>query len=86
MVVFMLLKGLASFGNVNRALVQELLNNEPEKVKAFQARFVGHVFPGENYTINVWKEGKTLVFEGIVAERETKCLVGSIELKEEGKL
>jgi hypothetical protein len=67
-------------------LVQELLGNEPERVKAFQARFVGHVFPGENYRINVWKEGKTLVFEAIVAEREAKCLIGSIELREEAKL
>lgn len=66
--------------------MQEFLNNEPEKVKAFQARFVGHVFPGEHYTINVWKEGKTLIFEAYAAERETKCLIGSIELTEEAKL
>jgi len=72
--------GLASYGNVNRAIVQELLDNQPEKVKAFQARFVGHVFPGETYTINIWKEGNSLIFEAIVAERDTKCLVGSLEL------
>ena len=66
--------------------MQELLNNQPEKVKAFQARFVGHVFPGENYTINVWKEGKSFIFEAVVVERGTKCLVGSIELNEEAKL
>lgn len=66
MVPFILILGLASYGNVCRAIVQELLNNQPEKIKAYQARFVGHVFPGEKYAINIWKEGNTIIFEALV--------------------
>jgi len=43
---FPIISGLASYGNVCRAIVQDVLGNQPEKIKAFQARFVGHVFPG----------------------------------------
>jgi hypothetical protein len=78
--------GLASYGNIARVIVQDILGNQPEKLKAYQARFVGHIFPGESYTVNVWKEGNTLIYEANVTEREAKCLVGSVELTEEAKL
>ena len=38
--------GLASYGNIARVIVQELLGNESSKLKAYHARFVGHIFPG----------------------------------------
>ena len=41
-----IIHGLASFGIVARALIQKLFNNDPNSLKVFHARFVGHVYPG----------------------------------------
>lgn len=50
-----IIHGLATYGTVARVVVQELLNNDPTRLKAIQTRFVGHVFPGETLDISVWR-------------------------------
>ena len=51
-----------------------------------QARFVGHVYPGETLDIQVWKEGERYIYEAEVLERKTKALIGYIEARPKPKL
>ena len=77
---------MASYGTVARNLVQNLLNNEPERLKAYEVRLIGHVFPGESFVINAWKEGDKIHFLAEVEERKTKALVGVLHTREMPKL
>lgn len=38
--------GLATKGIIARTIVQNVLNNDPTRLKSFHSRFLGHVFPG----------------------------------------
>lgn len=51
-----------------------------------QARFVGHVYPGETLEVSVWKEDNRYIYEAGVKERKTKALIGYIETRPEAKL
>lgn len=44
--IFLLILGLASYGTVGRAFVQQVFGNDPSRLKSIHTRFVGHVFPG----------------------------------------
>jgi len=55
-------------------------------MQSIEARFTGHVFPGENLEISVWKEQNKLLFEATVVERKTKAIVGVITVRESPKL
>jgi hypothetical protein len=47
---------------------------------------VGHVYPGESFNINIWKDGSKLLFEVEVVERKKKALVGVLTVREGAKL
>lgn len=49
MVFFICYKGLATKGIIARTLVENLLDNDPTRVKSIHCRFAGHVFPGESF-------------------------------------
>lgn len=46
MVYLSFILGLASYGTVGRAFVQQVFGNDPSRLKSIHTRFVGHVFPG----------------------------------------
>ena len=74
--------GLGSYGIVARAIVQELLGNDSSLLKSYHVRFVGHVFPGENYEILVWRDGNNkMIFQANVVERGTKAIIGTCEIR-----
>jgi acyl dehydratase len=52
-----ILHGLCSFGITGRALVKALCDDKPERVKRLDVRFSKPVFPGENFEIEIWREG-----------------------------
>ena len=41
-----IIHGLATKGIVGRTIVQNIMGNDPSKLKSFHSRFIGHVFPG----------------------------------------
>lgn len=43
------IKGLATKGIIARTLVENLLDNDPTRLKIIHCRFAGHVFPGESF-------------------------------------
>lgn len=58
-----ILHGLCTFGFTGRALLAELCENDPARFKSIDARFSSPVFPGEDLTINIWKDGSSAVFQ-----------------------
>jgi hypothetical protein len=55
-------------------------------IKKFGTRFTSHVFPGETYIIEVWKEGNVLVFQTKTKERSKVAVKGFAELRDGSKL
>jgi acyl dehydratase len=58
-----ILHGLCTFGHVGRAVLQVCCGNEPSRLKEFEVRFSGVVFPGETIVTEIWEEktGRALV-------------------------
>jgi acyl dehydratase len=55
-----ILHGLATYGLIAKVLVQNLLRNEPSRLKSIRGRFLGHVYPGELLDISVWKQDENV--------------------------
>ncbi|MEU5362667.1 MaoC/PaaZ C-terminal domain-containing protein [Streptomyces sp. NPDC005925] len=49
------LHGLCTYGMTLKAAVDTLLAGEPDRVRAYRARFVGVVYPGEALRIRLWR-------------------------------
>jgi len=58
-----ILHGLCSFGLAGRAVLSAFCNDDPARMKTFEVRFAGVVFPGETLTTDMWDVGGgTVVF------------------------
>jgi acyl dehydratase len=75
-----ILHGLCTFGMVCRAVVERVLDGDPASVRAYETRFVGHVFPGEAVTLAVWREGGRVIVDARSEERDTPVLIGALTL------
>lgn len=52
-----ILHGLATYGVAGRALLAELMANEPERLKRLNVRFSSPVYPGDTIRTEIWREG-----------------------------
>ena len=50
-----ILHGLCTFGHAGRAVLQAYCGNDPARLRAFEVRFSGVVFPGETITTDMWQ-------------------------------
>jgi acyl dehydratase len=50
-----ILHGLCTFGHAGRAVLQAFCGNDPARLKSFEVRFSGVVFPGETITTDMWQ-------------------------------
>ena len=75
-----ILHGLCTYGIVCKALVDELLDGDVTRVRAFGVRFAGVVFPGETLRTAVWREGGRMLVETTVVERENAPALSGAEL------
>lgn len=58
------LQGLCTYGYTVRAIIHSLCGSNPSRFKAFVARFMGLVFPGDRLIIQGWKtEGKRYIIQ-----------------------
>src|SRR5215470_4160751 len=58
-----ILHGLCSFGLAGRAVLASYFDDDPARMKTFEVRFSGVVFPGETITTDMWKtDDHTVVF------------------------
>ena len=57
-----ILHGLCTFGYVGRAVLHAVCGGDPAKLKGFEVRFSGVVYPGETIVTDIWLEsGKALI-------------------------
>jgi acyl dehydratase len=58
------LHGLCTYGYTGRAILHSICGSDPSRFKAFFARFMGVVFPGDTLTIQGWKaESKKYIIQ-----------------------
>lgn len=41
-----IIHGMATYGTIGRVFAQQILNNDPSRIKTYRARFTGIVYPG----------------------------------------
>jgi acyl dehydratase len=73
-----ILHGLCTFGHAGRAVLQAYCGNDPARMKAFEVRFSGVVFPGETIVTEMWQiEPGKVVLTAKTAERGEAVLSGA---------
>lgn len=75
-----ILHGLATYGIVCKALVDELLDGDVTGVAAFGARFTGVVYPGETLRTTAWREHDRWLVRTTVPERDDAPALSRAEL------
>ncbi len=73
-----ILHGLCTYGVVAKAVVDGALGGEPWRLASYQARFVGHVFPGETLITRIWDEADGLIVTTDTKERGTTVLSNAV--------
>lgn len=73
-----ILHGLCTYGHAGRAVLAAYCDDDPKRMKKFEVRFSGVVFPGETITTEMWEveKGKTIVFQA-KTERGEPVLSGA---------
>ncbi len=56
-----ILHGLCTFGHAARAIIQKCCDGDPDRLKAFEVRFSGVVFPGDKIITEMWRESDTQI-------------------------
>lgn len=70
-----ILHGLCTFGHVGRAILHTYCGSDPARMKDFEVRFSGEVYPGETIVTEMWREGPTrVVVQAKAKERGTTVL------------
>ena len=65
-----ILHGLCTFGHVGRAILHACCGGDPTRLKDFEVRFSGVVFPGETIVTDIWQEpSNKLIIQARTAER-----------------
>ncbi len=65
-----ILHGLCTFGHVGRAVLQACCGGDPARLKDFEVRFSGVVFPGETIVTDIWQESANrVIIQARTAER-----------------
>jgi acyl dehydratase len=63
-----ILHGLCTFGIAGRALLHSFCDGDPARLRDFEVRFAGVVYPGETMVTEMWKEGASK----IIVQAKTK--------------
>jgi acyl dehydratase len=69
-----ILHGLCTYGIVCKAVVDELLDGDVDRVARYQVRFVGVVYPGETVVTSMWHETDRIVLSAATEERDEPVL------------
>ena len=69
-----ILHGLCTYGIACRAVMAAFADYDPTRIRSHAARFSAPIFPGETLTMDFWRDGEVVSFEGRVAERGVTAL------------
>jgi len=72
-----ILHGLCTYGHAGRAVLAAYCNNDPARLKAFEVRFSGVVFPGETITTDMWQMAPGKIVLTAKTERGQAVLTGA---------
>ncbi len=72
-----ILHGLCTYGHAGRAVLQAYCGNDPARLKAFEVRFSGVVFPGETITTDMWQIAPGKIVLTAKTERGEAVLSGA---------
>jgi acyl dehydratase len=76
-----ILHGLATLGVSGHALLAVLCGYQPERLATVGARFTAPVYPGDTVSIDIWRDGPSVSFQGYVRSRGVRVLdAGSASL------
>jgi acyl dehydratase len=64
-----ILHGLCTFGHVGRAILHSCCGGDPARLKDFEVRFSGVVYPGETIVTDIWVDGRTAIVQAKTKER-----------------
>jgi len=79
-----ILHGLCFFGIATHGVVRQLCDNDPSKVLSIEGRFASPVFPGQQLTVQMWRDGKAkIVFQVVNDDTKQICLAnGAVYLRD----
>lgn len=70
-----ILHGLCSYGVAGRAVLKLLCENDPSRLRVFNARFASPVYPGETIRTEIWRQGPgRAALQARVVERDIVVL------------
>jgi acyl dehydratase len=72
-----ILHGLCTYGHAGRAVLAAFCGNDPARLKSFEVRFSGVVYPGETITTDMWKTGPGTVVLTARTERGEAVLANA---------
>jgi len=72
-----ILHGLCTFGTVALAAVESVLGGVPARVASIEARFTGHVFPGESLVTSFWESDSGYLLSTVVEGRDKTVLANA---------
>jgi acyl dehydratase len=72
-----ILHGLCTYGHAGRAVLAAYCDNDPARLKAFEVRFSGVVFPGETITTDMWQVAPGKIVLTAKTERGQAVLTGA---------
>lgn len=75
-----ILHGLCTYGHVCRAVMEAFCGNDPARIKAYEVRFAGVVYPGEELTTEMWKVGDKIVLRTKVTDDRIVISNAAVEL------
>jgi len=64
-----ILHGLCTYGVTCRAVLQEVVDWDSDRIASHQVRFSAPVFPGDTITVDLWVDGPVISFEARVKDR-----------------
>lgn len=78
-----ILHGLCTFAITAHAVLREFAGSEVERLLAHSLRFSAPVFPGDDLTVDLWREPSRIAFQVRVEDREVMVIThGSTRLRE----
>ena len=72
-----ILHGLCTFGFAGRAILRAWCGNDPARLKSFEVRFSGVVYPGETITTDMWEVSPGRIVLTAKTERGEAVLTGA---------
>ena len=73
-----ILHGLCTYGHAGRAIVHRACGGDPTKLRSFQARFTGVVFPGDTLVTEGWDDAGRWVLRTSTKERGEPVLTNAV--------